>query len=1355
MRFIVPFFLSIFFGLSLSAQKVQVQFINNSSTTSNEEIQAVDVYLDEVKVADSLSYRSASSFLEFDSKSSYRIGFAQHPSDSSSQSFAVYNLGVFTDPGRFVALINGSFGNPENPFELFVQNEISEQADNLTSVAFRWINGTQNFDNINYQVQKTELTEVALENGILSEQQSLPAQTQIITLAGSVSSKPKYYYKADLRIFSGETIQIISSGSIGSEEDAGLFGVTASGDWVAFQEIEIPELLINEVDYEQPGADNTEFIELKNNGNEAIDLAGWAVELWNGSLNEAYGSIILPAVNLDAGAYFLICFGDELSNCDLKVNGSIQNGGTKPDALALIYQEAIADALNYEGTIPGYGEGPGDSLEDDNTPGLGLSRIPDGLDTDQNNQDFKLVCSTPGKANIDTLLCESPNLMDSVLVQFIHAASASDFDIYLNGSLWVSNLQVDQASSFQKFPAGEQDFSIVPAGGDISEAVYSSNLNLVTEKIYTIVIQGAVGAPEGLINIVINDQARTVGNQNFTVDFNFFNALTSTDQVDILIQKVGIVANDLGFQDFSVYNSALPAAYILELRPSDTTSVLATFELDLKSSSGQAITIVLKEDPSSNGNFTLLAVFPDGRVEVLPLVQFASVQLVHNVPNILVDIYTNGTLLVDNFAYRNASKFLEVRANNPTLIEIKPDDSSPASPSILSFENFVFEALSKNILFIGGDGTPEKPVNLFINRNAETKPDGANEVRLGFHHGATDINKISIENEGPAALLSDLSYGEFQSYLDFSPEQSRLALFSNDPDSSLGVFRLDLKNKVGQSGILFSSGVVSGSGTLGLFIAFADGSVQQLPALSFTRAQFLHNALPASAFDIYANDRLLVSGLNLREATPFLDVLAEETLEIAFAPAGSNSIDSAVARIPNIMFEKDRAYLLVASGSVGSDEFPFDLVEINEAQEELTMVEGIATAIFNGVPDWSSIDLLLSGTTSLSEGLSYRGFQDYKTLSPDAYILNVFEGGTDQLIGNFDFDIKDISGGDPMILVASGLVGASPDPVFLGVFPDGRVQVFPEVGFGKYQFINALSEQVVDLYIDGQLVQSNIGFREATPFLDLKTGVNHELKLVPTGESSDNALFSETGLSILAEEVWTFVAAGLAGDGERPIALFLNTNSALDAGGADKLAFNFFHGSQDASNIDIVLQNITTLHRDVAYGAFTDYTLLEPLSSDPLASFEIKLSNGSPVLATFRGDFRTFDNQAITIFATGNLINRVLPSFALWVALPDGTTQPLELVTGLPVFDKSIQNFTLYPNPVQNEVGLSFILSESKKLGLSIRDVNGKQVLNQTSNLFSKGEHKLEIELSNLTSGIYFVHIFSEEGIQVLKFVKQ
>jgi predicted extracellular nuclease len=168
-------------------------------------------------------------------------------------------------------------------------------------------------------------------------------------------------------------------------------------------------VVINEVDYDQVSTDTAEFFELKNVSASAIDLDAYVVELVNGNAGGAliYDTINLPDVSVPAGDYFVVCANaTTVVNCDLvhaPATNSIQNGG--PDAVGLRNGATLVDALSYEGDSGApYTEGSGTGLEDDPAGTNGLSRCPDGIDTDVNNVDFRYASSTPGTAND----CPSP-----------------------------------------------------------------------------------------------------------------------------------------------------------------------------------------------------------------------------------------------------------------------------------------------------------------------------------------------------------------------------------------------------------------------------------------------------------------------------------------------------------------------------------------------------------------------------------------------------------------------------------------------------------------------------------------------------------------------------------------------------------------------------------------------------------------------------------------------------------------------------------------------------------------------------------------------------------------------------------
>ncbi len=159
-------------------------------------------------------------------------------------------------------------------------------------------------------------------------------------------------------------------------------------------------LVLNEVDYDQVGADTAGFVELANTGDAPAALDGIALVLVNGGDGAEYGRKALTGT-LAAGAY-------------LKLDVDPQNGA--PDGLALVDtgSGALLDALSYEGAVTTATIGGATfnlvegtmlpvEVADSNTVEGTLARLPDGRDTNDAAADWAFTTTpTPGAANVKT-----------------------------------------------------------------------------------------------------------------------------------------------------------------------------------------------------------------------------------------------------------------------------------------------------------------------------------------------------------------------------------------------------------------------------------------------------------------------------------------------------------------------------------------------------------------------------------------------------------------------------------------------------------------------------------------------------------------------------------------------------------------------------------------------------------------------------------------------------------------------------------------------------------------------------------------------------------------------------------------
>jgi len=181
-----------------------------------------------------------------------------------------------------------------------------------------------------------------------------------------------------------------------------------------------PRLVINEVDYDQPGTDTTEFVEVLNKGTNTINLAHHALAFINGNNDLEYLRVNLNGA-LSGGQYLVvastnltgIAAGARVLYFPVGEN-NVQNGA--PDGLALINTGALTiyDAFCYEGAMPaaninGFtgtrslveGTALSAAVADSNTANGSLARLPNGTDNDNASADWNFTSTpTPGAANV-------------------------------------------------------------------------------------------------------------------------------------------------------------------------------------------------------------------------------------------------------------------------------------------------------------------------------------------------------------------------------------------------------------------------------------------------------------------------------------------------------------------------------------------------------------------------------------------------------------------------------------------------------------------------------------------------------------------------------------------------------------------------------------------------------------------------------------------------------------------------------------------------------------------------------------------------------------------------------------------
>jgi hypothetical protein len=185
-------------------------------------------------------------------------------------------------------------------------------------------------------------------------------------------------------------------------------------------------VVINEIDYNQPGADSAEFVEIFNAGASSVSFDGVSLELVNGGVNPPapYDTVDLTGQTLPAGHYLVVAAASvNVPAPSIKVTlaVNIQNGA--PDGVALYdaHSHKLVDALSYQGAINNavidgltfdLVHGTATTAADrDPAPNISVIRYPNGARSGSDAADWATTTIvTPGAANLVPEICN--NMVD-------------------------------------------------------------------------------------------------------------------------------------------------------------------------------------------------------------------------------------------------------------------------------------------------------------------------------------------------------------------------------------------------------------------------------------------------------------------------------------------------------------------------------------------------------------------------------------------------------------------------------------------------------------------------------------------------------------------------------------------------------------------------------------------------------------------------------------------------------------------------------------------------------------------------------------------------------------------------------
>lgn len=429
--------------------------------------------------------------------------------------------------------------------------------------------------------------------------------------------------------------------------------------------------------------------------------------------------------------------------------------------------------------------------------------------------------------------------------------------------------------------------------------------------------------------------------------------------------------------------------------------------------------------------------------------QTARVQVIHNSADVLadsVDIYLNGNLALDDFAYRTATPFLDIPTSSPAVIGVAPKTSSSYSDTLTTFS---FNLMPNETYVVVADGfispgyNPATPFNLRVFATGRESANTVGNTDVLVYHGSTDAPAVDVDEVSVPAgtVVNNLEFGNYAGYLELPTADYRLVVKDSTSSVSVKAYEAPLSSLGLQDSALtvVASGFLDPSNNnngpdFGLWVALASGgNLIPLPE-STTRVQVIHNSADALAdsVDIYLNGALALDNFAYRTATPFLDLPAETPVVIGVAPKNSASYGDTLTTF-TFTLDATRKYIVVANGLVDANAgyspfVPFNLSVYDMAREEAAMTGNTDVLVHHGATDAPAVDVneLSVPAGTVVNNMEYGDFAGYLGLGTMDYVLEITDSTNSTRVELYDAPLATLGLQDSALtVIASGFLDPS------------------------------------------------------------------------------------------------------------------------------------------------------------------------------------------------------------------------------------------------------------------------------------------------------------------------------------------
>ena len=343
------------------------------------------------------------------------------------------------------------------------------------------------------------------------------------------------------------------------------------------------------------------------------------------------------------------------------------------------------------------------------------------------------------------------------------------------------------------------------------------------------------------------------------------------------------------------------------------------------------------------------------------------------------------------------------------------------------------------------------------------------------------------------------------------------------------------------------------------------------------------NASPGSpALDILVNGQPLAQKLAFGQPTSYAP-LKQGSYKIQVVPSGQAASNALAEK--DTSFDAGNAYIIsiinpLKDISVNIDKVDLDPVDSGNARVRL----------INDSPDAGKIDLVVSGSDNWFSGIDQGDNSDEKNVTAGTYSLNVRSSDGQTLTTVTGLDLQ---AGQVYDIFAIGQISDKSFalvPLVTNVTPpcSQALGLKGDATNACVRVVHAApGSPVVDLYVNGSLASTGLGYAAATAFLAIPAGDSVKFQTTATGGSLDNTLTSDS-ISLDAGQAYQFVVTG------EPTDLKL-TQMRLDLSPlpAGQSRVRLVNASPDAGSIDLTIKDGNALITNVDYRGVSDYQTID------------------------------------------------------------------------------------------------------------------------------------------------------------------